>query len=124
ERLAEVEVVIDTARRKLQRTGHQARSRGDWQAARGEVRRILTRSGWVEATGEVLVQINVPREDLQIRQRVVALGMLSRPRRAMNPGEFDWQQYLRQERVLASISVRSSENIQIVESRVATGLDR
>ena len=80
--------------------------------------RVLTWSGWTEVSGEVLVQIDQPHPRLVVGQTIRVLGMLQRPSPAMNPGQFDWEDYYREQRVLCSIGIDHAENIRIVaESR-------
>ena len=57
------------------------------------------------------MQIAQPHPRLAIGQRVRVLGMLERPAPAMNPGQFDWAAYYRQQRILASIHISNAGNI-------------
>jgi competence protein ComEC len=47
-------------------------------------------------------------------QTVRMLGMLQRPRAAANPGEFNWADYYRSERILAAMTIRRAGNVQII----------
>jgi competence protein ComEC len=113
--LAEVELVIDQPPRIL--TGDPtpgSRPLPPRQVTSGTVTRIKTWDGWQPATGEILLQVNPPLPDLAYGQRVTAFGLLARPAPAMNPGQFDWAGYYRQQRILASIDVSHAENLRIL----------
>jgi competence protein ComEC len=114
-RLARVEVEIISAPRVLRVEGDH-RPIPARQVMQGEVVRVLTVEGWKESCGKVLVQIGEPRGDLQIRQRIEVLGMLERPEPAMNPGQFDWAEYYREQRILASIEAAHGGNVTVLDS--------
>jgi competence protein ComEC len=84
------------------------------QVTTAEVVGIKTWAGWVPASGRLPVQIDEPNPSLDAGQTVRALGMLQRPRAAMNPGEFDWAAYYRQLRILATFTVTRSANCQVM----------
>jgi competence protein ComEC len=86
------------------------------QITTADVLRIKTWNGWIAATGRLPVQINQPNPALQGGQTVRMLGMLQRPRAAMNPGEFDWAAYYRQQRILASFTVNRVGNVHVISS--------
>lgn len=94
------------------------------QVTQATVRRILTNTGWQPATGTLLVQINEPHPELAIAQQIVALGTLYRPTGAMNPGQFDWAAYYREQRIVASFQIAHAQNIQILASPGPNPLDR
>src|ERR1041385_1188031 len=50
--------------------------------------------------------------------------MLERPMPAMNPGQFDWANYYREQRILASIDVAHAGNVKILATPGANFLDR
>ena len=62
----------------------------------------------------MLVQIAQPNPQLALNQRIRVLGLLERPGPAMNPGQFDWASYYREQRILTSLHVNSARNIAIV----------
>src|SRR5204862_7274880 len=93
------------------------------QIMTARVTRVLTWNGWADACGNVLVQIAQPNPRLAIAQRVRVLGMLERPAPAMNPGQFDWAKYYREQRVLASVHVPLAQNIQIIATSAPGPLD-
>jgi competence protein ComEC len=93
-----------------------------------EVLRVLTTDGWKSASGTALLHIDNPHlhaeRPLAVGQRVVAFGMLQQPNPAMNPGEFDWAEYYRDQRVLASLHVAHAENVRILDDPGPSPLDR
>src|SRR5205814_5655743 len=84
------------------------------QIMTARVTRVLTWNGWADACGNVLVQIAQPNPRLTIAQRVRVLAMLERPGPAMNPGQFDWAKYYREQRILASVNVPHADDITIL----------
>lgn len=76
---------------------------------------VLTTSGWKEVQGDVLVQIAQVHPKLASGQRVQAIGMLDRPAEAANPGQFDFSEYYRMQRVLVSFNIRRANNIKILD---------
>jgi competence protein ComEC len=115
-RLAQLELLIDHPPRVLTApfsTHHPIPPR---QVASATVTAVKTWGGWVPACGEVLVQVAQPHPRLEANQTVRVTGMLQRPAAAMNPGQFDWAKYYRQQRVLASVQVGHADNIDILHS--------
>lgn len=84
------------------------------QVTTGRVTRIKTWNGWTNASGDMLVQILVPHPRLTVGQTIRALGMLQRPAPAMNPGQFDWAAYYREQRILASMQIPEIGNITLL----------
>ena len=123
-RLATIELHIDQAPRIVDSALASQRRLPPRQVTQATVLRILTASGWQEATGRTTLQINSPHPDLAIAQRVVAFGMLHRPAPAMNPGQFDFAAYYRDQRILTSFSIPSPLNLRIVSSPGPGLLDR
>jgi competence protein ComEC len=113
-RLARIELFIDQPLRIIGTSFTTFRPMPPKQVTTARVVRVLTKNGWTDADGRVLVQIDPPNSDLALGQRIRAIGMLQRPSPAMNPGQFDWAQYYRQQRILASIQIGHSDAIQIV----------
>jgi hypothetical protein len=89
-RLAQVELYLDESPRLLTGAFGQFRALPPKQALTARVARISTWDGWVDAHGDVLVQIAQPHPRLAAGQTLRALGMLERPSPAVNPGQFDW----------------------------------
>lgn len=112
-RLAMLELDIDQAPRILSGFG-QFRSLPPKQVTTARVLRIKGNDGWIDAQGGILVQISQPHPRLAQGQIVRVMGSLQRPSPAMNPGQFDWASYYRQQGVLASINIPYAENVQIL----------
>src|SRR4051794_17082731 len=111
--LAQLELHLDHAPRVLTSPFAEHHPMPPKQVVTASVTRVKTRRGWAPASGDVLVQITQPHPRLQENQTIQVLGMLQRPAPAMNPGQFDWAGYYREQRVLASLHVPHAENIQI-----------
>ena len=94
------------------------------QFTSAQVLRILTPTGWQPATGEILVHLSEPHPRLAISHGIRALGLLSRPAPAMNPGQFDWAEHDRRQRILASFSISYAENVTILDATPPALLDR
>jgi competence protein ComEC len=113
--LAEVELVIDQPPRVLAPpAGAAGRRLPPRQVARGQVARVKTLDGWRDASGAVLLRVDEPLESLAYGQRVAVLGTLSRPAPAMNPGQFDWARYYREQRVLAALDAQHAGNVRVL----------
>lgn len=123
-RLARVELKLDEPLRTLSAPLATGRPMPPRQVTRAKVTALLTASGWVPAAGRVLVQIDPPNEQLAMGQTIRALGMLQRPATAMNPGQFDWAAYYREQRVLASFAVPRSQGVRIVARGTPSPLAR
>jgi competence protein ComEC len=113
-RLAEVELEIDQPPRVLTQNSPVGRPLPPRQVSGGVVKRVKTLDGWREASGNILLQISPPKADLAYGQRVAVMGMLSQPAPAMNPGQFDWQRYYREQRILVSIDAPNPANVRIL----------
>jgi competence protein ComEC len=122
-RLAWLEMDIITPPRELTDPFNPGRAIPPKQVATARVTRIKTWSGWTEATGDMLLQVIQPHPRLQVNQHIRALGMLQRPAPAMNPGQFDWAAYYRDQRILASFQVAQADNIEILSTNGVTPVD-
>lgn len=94
------------------------------QVTRAQVLRVKTWDGWRDTTGGALVQIEEPHPRLHVGQTVRVLGRLQRPAPAANPGQFDWADYYRQQRILTSITIPRASNIAIIDEGSPSLLDR
>lgn len=112
-RLAQIELFIDHEPRVLS-DPYSPRPMPPKQVVTARVTSVKTWDGWTRATGEVLVQIAQPHPRLALGQHVRILGMLERPAPANNPGQFDWANYYRSQRILTSVHISNAANIQIV----------
>ncbi len=113
-KLAQLELYIDRAPRVLADPFSVGRALPPKQVCWARVTRVLTWHGWVDSNGGILVQIDQPHPRLAIHQTVRVLGMLQRPSPAMNPGQFNWADYYREQRVLCSIGIDHADNITIL----------
>jgi competence protein ComEC len=111
--LVQLELTLDETPRVVSPAGGQ-RPMSPRQMARGSVRGILTNDGWKSASGEVVVHVEPPDGRLKAGQVIHATGWLARFSPAMNPGQFDFAEHYRNERLLASFSIRRAENVAVV----------
>lgn len=84
------------------------------QVTLGRAQRIRTGSGWSATTGDLLVQIREAHPSLRIGQKVRVLGYLQRPAPAMTPGQFDWADYYRDQRIIASLTIPAAGNVTVL----------
>lgn len=71
-------------------------------------------TGPMAVQGTVLVQIDEIHPGLAAQQRIRTTGMLQRPSPAMNPGQFDWEQFYGRQRILASVTIKHAADIKIL----------
>lgn len=115
-RLAQLELAIDEQPRIVSMNFGQSRALPPKQTCFARVRGVKTKSdGWTPSCGRVLVQIAEPHPQLAAGQVVRVIAMLDRPAPAMNPGQFDWAKYYREQRVIGSVHIPHAKNITIVE---------
>ena len=113
-RLASLELEVDETPRVSEAEG-KGRPMPARQTFGATVRRVQTWQGWVSGSGKIAVAMSPPAQGLGAGQIVRVLGRLQRVPPAMNPGEFDWQQYYRRRRVLAQIHVSRPYDVQILK---------
>lgn len=77
-----------------------------------DVERMETADGWRTASGLANVSVTGIVENASAGDRVVILGWLSRPRRPMNPGEFDYREYLAQQGISASLFTETPSAVE------------
>jgi competence protein ComEC len=116
QRIAKIELTLD---RPLRLIGTQQQHAGvrpmpPKQVTTARVVRVLTKSGWEHASGDILVTLEPPNEKLAMGQTIRVCGMLQRPPPAMNPGAFDWQAYYREQRILTQLSIPHADGVEIV----------
>ncbi|MGN6726730.1 MAG: ComEC/Rec2 family competence protein [Tepidisphaeraceae bacterium] len=114
-RLCQVEFQLSESPRIVTMDAGQHHALPARQTALVDVTAVKTWASWQPATGRALLQINEPNPQLAAGQRVRMLGTLDRPAPAMNPGQFDWAAYYRQQRILASLHVVHANNLTILE---------
>ena len=76
--------------------------------------------GWVKSQGLCKVVIYKSGESYNYGQNLILFGNLKLPSKAANPGEFDYSQYLKRQKIYAILEVESDANI--VLSRMKTRL--
>jgi competence protein ComEC len=106
--LAELELL---AERPPRRSPARQRGEADHQQLTCRVLKVRTRAGWRPASGETAVWVNEVHPGLGVGSRFRAVGYLSRPPPAMNPGQFDWAAYDRRQRTLASFRIEGPGQI-------------
>src|SRR5205085_3065426 len=70
------------------------------------VREILTDAGWAPASGKAHLTVEGPLPEFHVGDEVEVFGWLESPRGPDNPGEFDWREHLRDDRIRAAVRVR------------------
>ena len=116
-RLAQLELYLDHEPRLIANTFGPSGPSPPKQSTVATVTAVRTWRGWAPAAGTVLVQINEPHPRLAAGQTIRLLGLLERPAPAANPGQFDWADYYRDQRVLTSVRVQSAANLQIIREQ-------
>src|SRR5438132_5456416 len=122
-RLAWLELYIDYEPRVLS-DPFSARPLPPKQVLAARVTRVKTWNGWVDCHGQMLVQIAQPHPRLALNQTIRVIGTLERPAPAMNPGQFNWADYYREQRILTSLHITQAQNITILSTTRAGPLDR
>jgi competence protein ComEC len=113
-RFARIELKVVTPPRLLKSQGY--RPLPPRQVARGEVTAVLTPDGWAPASGTILLSVSEPHATLRLGDTVRVTGMLHRPAGAANPGQFDWQTFYREQRIVAAVSVPHAANVTVLNS--------
>jgi len=116
ERFAQIELTIDQTPRLLSPSPEELRSLLPKQVVSATARRIKTNSGWEPASGNIVLSIKQPNPQLAAGQTVRVTGMLERPTPPMNPGEFDYAAWCRQQRVSALFRVSHADGVEILEN--------
>lgn len=78
---------------------------------------VETDSALYRTVGRVLVTVRSGRVDSGSAQRAEVRGLLRRPAPARNPGAFDYRAYLAERGIDATISLRSSDELQSLGGR-------
>jgi competence protein ComEC len=86
------------------------------QMAPVEVVAVRTWAGWQPASGAMTLQLDELNPQLAAAQVVEAFGRLARPQPAMNPGQFDWAAYYRQQRVLVGLTVTRAADVRVLQA--------
>lgn len=112
-RLAWVEATIVDAPRLIE-PPPAGRPLPDKQFLTVAVLKLRLSTGWASADGTMPVTISPPVPGLCAGQVVRMLGRIERPAPAMNPGGFDAAEHYRRERVLVSMHVSRSYDVQVL----------
>jgi len=113
-RLVRVELRIEEDPRLLAGQDHARTAALPKQLFTATALRIGHTTGWAPCDGTVRVRLYKPHPRLAAGQTVRALGFLSAPQPPANPGQYDWAEHFRLQRVLANFSVAEVENVQIL----------
>ncbi|MFL5342313.1 MAG: ComEC/Rec2 family competence protein [Gemmataceae bacterium] len=73
-----------------------------------EVREIRGTDDWRPASGKARLVVQGPLDGLHVGDEIEAIGWLESPSSANNPGEWDYAEYLRDQRIRAEIYVRKT----------------
>jgi competence protein ComEC len=119
ERFAQVELAIDQPPRLVRPSPGELRSLPPKQTLLAVVRGVKTTDGWQAADGKIAVTIEQPNLQLRAGEIVRMTGMLQRPAGPMNPGEFDYAAWCRDQRILATFRVEHADAVQIVRDGTA-----
>jgi competence protein ComEC len=114
-RLAHLELIIESPPRTLHSALGQHAPLPPRQVTTATLTAVRTWDGWQSARGRVLLTIAQPHPTLAAGQRVRVFGMLQRPAPAMNPGQFHWERYYREKRVLCSMRVAQAANVEVLQ---------
>jgi len=71
--------------------------------------------GWRAVCGRTELEVYGELPDVAAGDRLRIFGQLSRPRGAQNPGEFDYADYLRADRLLSRLRAEDPECVSVVE---------
>ena len=75
---------------------------------------------WISVTGNVGVTIEGDRTDLRIGDSVELFGTLSQPRPPQNPGDSDYRNILRSQRLLCTVRASTPDSITLLKSGFPT----
>ncbi len=84
------------------------------QFAHATVTSAKTWRGWEPVSGEITFSLAQMEPRLVAGQHIRAVGTLERPAPPQNPGQFDWEDYYRRQRVLAEMHVNRTCDLTIV----------
>jgi competence protein ComEC len=115
ERFAQLELAIDQPPRLLEPPPEELRSLLPKQTVIAAARRIATVGGWRDVRGKIFLTVEHPNPRLGPGQFVRVSGMLARPPGPMNPGEFDFSAWCREQRILATFRVAHADGISILQ---------
>lgn len=85
-------------------------------------RQELAARSWSPVTGQVQVTLVGRTGDITVGDEVELLGRIARPGDVMNPGEFDYASFLRDQGVTATLTVKDSDEVTLVRRGWPTSL--
>ena len=85
-------------------------------------RQELASRSWHNASGRVQVTLIGRTDDVTVGDEVELLGRLALPGEAMNPGEFNYAAFLRDQGVTATLTVLTSDEVALVRRGWPTSL--
>ncbi|MGD0463478.1 MAG: ComEC/Rec2 family competence protein [Tepidisphaeraceae bacterium] len=112
---AQLELAIDQPPRLLAPSPAELRALLPKQTAVATVRAIDAIGGWRSASGRIFLTIEHPNPRLAPGQIVRVTGLLQRPSGPMNPGQFDFSAWCRDQRILATFKVGHADGVEILE---------
>jgi competence protein ComEC len=112
---AQLELAIDQPPRLLAPSPKDLRDLTPKQTVIATLRGINTKDGWKSVGGRIFLTIEQPNPRLGAGQIVRVTGLLQRPPGPMNPGEFDFSAWCRDQRILATFKVTHADGVQILE---------
>jgi competence protein ComEC len=114
-RFAQLDCTLDQAPRIEIPSSKELRLLPPKQIAYAHAQRIRTTAGWDNVSGRILLSIEQPNVALKAGQLIRLTGMLERPPPPANPGEFNWDQWCRENRILATFRVTHADGVQILQ---------
>ncbi|MGA2584843.1 MAG: DNA internalization-related competence protein ComEC/Rec2 [Tepidisphaeraceae bacterium] len=114
-RLAEVELHIDEPPRILAPPARDLRLLPPKQTVLASAVRVRTWDGWKPAEGKVMLTLAQPNPLLAEGQTIRAMGLIERPLPPTNPGEFDFADYCRDQRILLTMRVEHADGVTILD---------
>ena len=123
-RLIRVELQIEDSPRIAANQDRRPYATAPKQVFSASAIRVLHRGGWSPCDGTVRVRLNKPHPRLAAGQTVRVLGFLSAPHPPDNPGQYDWAEHFRRQRILANLSVAEVDNVQIIHESAFSILRR
>jgi competence protein ComEC len=85
-------------------------------------RQDMALRSWQPASGQVQVTLLATAMDFTVGDEIEILGRLALPGEAMNPGEFDYAAYLRDQRITATLTVLESDEVVLMRRGWPTSL--
>ena len=76
---------------------------------------VRTRDGWQRCTGRVRTTVAGHLLGVDVGDRVQIVGRLYRPSGPLNPGQFDWRDWLRRQRVRTCLSAAGPDAVRVIE---------